>query len=204
MVCSNFWKLDKVDKIVTSLIFIIFTVNCVFKTFVFASDVPSDYYEISQTVVANNTFINGIGTVNTSALGATVYKVDLLNGANYILLHGGKYFSYVLSNDEFESTSFFEGVSLIDNGDSSEIYIYNNGDFDYLYLSYYSDNNVNVYTNANGMVSAISDLTNFVSSDNLWEIFNKAIPYISIVVLVGFGVFIIFKLIKKISKGRAF
>lgn len=54
-----------------------------------------------------------------------------------------------------------------------------------------------------GMTNAISTLSTTVSSDALWGVFNTAIPYIGVVVLVGFGFYLVRKMIKGVAKGKA-
>lgn len=51
--------------------------------------------------------------------------------------------------------------------------------------------------------NAIETLSTTVSSDALWGVFANAVPYIGVVVLVGFGFYLIRRMIKGVSKGRA-
>ncbi len=53
------------------------------------------------------------------------------------------------------------------------------------------------------MANAIGKLATTVSADSLWGVFGDAIPYISVVVLVGFGFYLIKRMIKGLSKGKA-
>lgn len=53
------------------------------------------------------------------------------------------------------------------------------------------------------MSNAVSTLATTVSADSLWAVFADAIPYISVVVLVGFGFYLIRRMIKGLSKGKA-
>lgn len=53
-----------------------------------------------------------------------------------------------------------------------------------------------------GMNSTISDLVDNVGFNSIWNIFDISINYIVIVVVFALGCFIIFKLIKKVSKGK--
>lgn len=53
------------------------------------------------------------------------------------------------------------------------------------------------------MSNAISTLSTTVSSDALWGVFGSAVPYIGVVVLVGFGFFLVRRMIKGVSKGKA-
>ena len=54
----------------------------------------------------------------------------------------------------------------------------------------------------NGMANAINTLQTTVSSDALWGVFNTAIPYIGVVVLVSLGFYFIRRMIKGVSKGK--
>lgn len=52
------------------------------------------------------------------------------------------------------------------------------------------------------MENAVSNLATTVSADALWGVFADAIPYISVVVLVAFGFYLIRRMIKGVSKGK--
>lgn len=54
-----------------------------------------------------------------------------------------------------------------------------------------------------GMSNTVSSLASTVSADALWGVFGDAIPYISVVVLAGFGFYLIRRMIKGLSKGKA-
>lgn len=56
---------------------------------------------------------------------------------------------------------------------------------------------------ASGMTNAISTLSTTVSADALWGVFANAVPYIGVVVLVGFGFYLVRRMIKGVSKGKA-
>ncbi len=56
---------------------------------------------------------------------------------------------------------------------------------------------------ATGMKAAITTLTSSVSAEALWGVFNEAIPYIAVVVVVGFGFYLVRRMIKGVSKGKA-
>lgn len=53
------------------------------------------------------------------------------------------------------------------------------------------------------MENAISSLSTTVSSNALWGVFANTVPYIGVVVLVGFGFYLIRRMIKGVSKGKA-
>ena len=53
------------------------------------------------------------------------------------------------------------------------------------------------------MANAVSTLSTTVSAESLWGVFTDALPFVGVCVLVGFGFYIIRKLIKGASKGKA-
>lgn len=53
------------------------------------------------------------------------------------------------------------------------------------------------------MTNAVSTLATTVSADALWGVFADAIPYISVVVLVAFGFYLVRRMIKGVSRGKA-
>ena len=61
----------------------------------------------------------------------------------------------------------------------------------------------NVVEGGSAMGDAVSTLASTVTADSLWGVFADAIPYIAIVVVVAFGFFLIRRMIKGLSKGKA-
>lgn len=53
------------------------------------------------------------------------------------------------------------------------------------------------------MENAVAKLSSTVTADALWGVFADAIPYISVVVLVAFGFYLVRRMIKGVSKGKA-
>lgn len=53
------------------------------------------------------------------------------------------------------------------------------------------------------MENTVSTLATTVSGDALWGVFNNAMPYIAVVVLASFGLYIVRKMIKGLAKGKA-
>lgn len=47
------------------------------------------------------------------------------------------------------------------------------------------------------MNTAVETLASTVSGDALWGVFNTAVPYIAVVVLAGFGFYLVRKMIKR-------
>lgn len=53
------------------------------------------------------------------------------------------------------------------------------------------------------MEAAVNTLATTVTADSLWGVFADAVPYVSIVVLVAFGFYLIRRMLKGLSKGKA-
>lgn len=53
------------------------------------------------------------------------------------------------------------------------------------------------------MANAVSTLSTTVNAASLWGVFTDAIPFVSVVVLVGLGFYLVRKMIKGVSKGKA-
>lgn len=53
------------------------------------------------------------------------------------------------------------------------------------------------------MSNAVNTLASTVTADALWGVFADAVPYISVVVLVAFGFYLVRRMIKGVSKGKA-
>lgn len=194
--------MDFYDKLITAIVCVIVTFICVFNTFSFAetSEIPSDFYEVSQELFLTDFSFNLQGELYEQ-LYSSIYRVTLKKGSNYILLSSLHYFGYAFSNiDDLTSSDSLEDVSL--SSSDSLVYVYNNGDYKYLYLTYYSDNDVTVYSNANNFIDVVNSLSECVGIDNIWETFEISLPYVGVVVLSGFGFYLIFHNIKELSKGR--
>lgn len=53
------------------------------------------------------------------------------------------------------------------------------------------------------MSAAMNTLSSTVTADSLWSVFATAVPYIAIVVVVAFGFYLVRRMIKGLSKGKA-
>lgn len=53
------------------------------------------------------------------------------------------------------------------------------------------------------MENAVNTLSTTVNATSLWGVFNDAVPFISVVVLVGLGFYLVRRMIKGVSKGKA-
>lgn len=193
--------MDFYNKLVISITLVIVTVFCVFDNLVLATEnigeIPQGYYKLEQQLKFSNFSLKNNSLVATPY--SNVYEVKLKKGANYILIPN-KYFCFVTFTNE-ELTSDITGLT-VSKLSAGQYYFYNDNTFDFLYISYYTDNTVDVYTNASGMSDAISNLSSIISSNDLWSVFEKSVPYIAVVVLSSFGFYLIIHNIIELSKGR--
>lgn len=173
------------------IFFAVFSIILSFCFSAFAVDtaIPEGYYQIQPSLYLKNALIKN-NKVNSVQF-ANVYRYKLVVGGNYIMISSPYSFQYCLSSSDLKVGDDVSEMSSASPG--SLVYIYNSGEFEYLYISYYVDNKVTLYSNANGMNMALSNLIEDVSVDSLWGIFQFAIPYVLVVVLVALGIYLIVK-----------
>lgn len=53
------------------------------------------------------------------------------------------------------------------------------------------------------MENTVTALATTVNANSLWGVFNDAIPFISVVVLVGFGFYLVRRMINGLNRGKA-
>lgn len=89
--------------------------------------------------------------------------------------------------------------SVINSGTTLDLY----PTHQYIYFDFSRTTDVTITrTPLTSMNSAVNSLVDNVGVNNLWNIFDSSINYIVIVVLFAFGCFLIFTIIRKISKGK--
>lgn len=205
---TSFWALDKWDKIGISIIlitFAIFSISSCFAT------------SLSGWVENNLSFQNGVLVSSSNYKG---WYIKLEEYSNYTFTAVENFFP---SNPGFDvvinlvkcSSEPSEGVSaeLITSVSLKydETINFNlttqKGDywllvtFDGAYFNLATIDSFTLVKNQS-MSSAIQVLANNLTPSDLWDKFKIAVPYISVVVLVSFGFFLIFHIVRNISKGR--
>ena len=53
------------------------------------------------------------------------------------------------------------------------------------------------------MANAVSTLSTTITADSLWGVFTDALPFMAVVVVVAFGFYLVRRMIKGLSKGKA-
>lgn len=203
------WSVDKID-----LVFIVFLLIISLSFVTFA--VESVEYVTHDDFVLNT--YGGLQPMNNYR----VFSADLVPGRNYTLdiffNYGDSNYSpnqvvYGFSNDSFASGMVLDDYTVIRSewgstysvdfvADSTKIYFFI-GASSYN-ASSFSPSYINLVNNSDGFSSAIDELYTQVSPVSLWEQFEFSLPFVLVVVLFGFGVFLIFGLIRKNSKGKMF
>lgn len=192
---KSHFKLDFIDKIIISVVFIIGAILCPF--YAYASEVE----EIPFTVLP------GVGmNVNYDFFVTSNYSIG------YIQVEPG--YSYIVSNNSSTSNKVIGFSSSVPEVNSSvnvigrllagDNYSFTGSDYGFLYfdLYSYSDSVSITRTKLFGMEEFIDNLTFYNGLENLWNVFISIIPYIFVVLLVCIGLLFIRRLAIYLSKGK--
>lgn len=195
------YKLDKIDKIVISIIFILGAVFSFLNCLVFATDIPEGYYFVPPSGVVNVTFNwSNDHLFGYSGTSSTYYSLD---NAEYIIINGDTRSFQFCFTKEFPANNvpIFGMKNLNLNG--SEVINVRDTDYKYLLVTNtVSSSDFSVYKYSTGLSGVSNQLADEIGPGALWDIFDTSIPYILVVVLVGFGIYLIFRMIKGLSKGK--
>lgn len=193
------FKFDKLDKIVIALTFILVTIFSIFNCFCFASEnIDLEYY---YNIIADDTTNTFVSSSDGSCIGFFAEK-----GYRYTIKAVDDFsFSRIIVSSSSEPAI---GVSL----DVLFITLLNSGD----YFSYSANEDVYITISKNvasnklvverellsGLDKTIEKLVDNVGLQSLWSVFNTSVPYVLVVVVVAFGIYLIFRMIKGLSKGK--
>lgn len=202
---DNFWKLDKWDKIGIASLIVFFTIFVVLNSFCFAS------YEFTGDLVGAG-FFNSNGDI-TFGDGWRIYRYKAID-CDYILLKVAYSSSFnttnvnVIFGDDLVDSKIINATGYHQLSGVSGEYTYKFPyiERDYIYVCCYTPQSVDItlYTDdfSSGFGYASAYLGTSLSISAIWSVFNKSIPYILVVVLVSFGIYLITHAIREISKGR--
>lgn len=189
---DNSWKLDKWDKIGIASLIVFFTIFVVLNTFSFGAKNVS-LIRIDGLGLSGN-------TLKSTANRTGVY-FSVVEGATYTISNNatGQPVLCFLNEIPSEGVQIIPGVVRL-NGSytfvakSSYNYIYVQGDIDSF--------NISVTQDSTSMKISLLKLSSSLSFSDLWGVFRNCIPYVLVVVLVSFGIYLISHAIREISKGR--
>lgn len=191
------YRLDFLDKLVIAITCVIVTFICVFNTFCFADE------NVSLNV------LSGIATGSTDAV--TSFYSSANGSITYFFAEKGYSYTIVPVNNSYDRPSVVSSSVPAVGVPFERLYTWqsNNDTFSFSPSS-------DCYVSINGTVTswtvtktqilgfdnAISSLVENVGISSIWDTFSISLPYVSVVVLAGFGFYLIFHNIKELSKGR--
>lgn len=188
--------MDFYDKLLTSIVCVIVTFICIFNTFSFGS---SELQKLDGAVLSFSGSI--ISSQNNSVYyfeldNDYIYNIDFYNCSN---------FRYAFSNSVELGSTIFDFHDL-GNLDSYHLSI-DPSSYSYLYFDFSnadSDSfNYNISKSYKYDFSfVINSLVEKVGINNIFDTFEISLPYVFVVVISGFGFYLIFHNIKELSKGR--
>lgn len=193
--------MDFYDKLITSIVLIVVTFLCVFNTFCFAD---SEFF-LEPTLVPDVSFYQ---TIHSAEGIESVVFFPLDHNTDYSFKttfiqpqwEGGLYLSYSLD----------DGTRTLSLLDRIESFDFNSKDYNYFAVSskHINDIDLSVFSlsyvvPSSGISTAVDSLVQNVGITNIWDTFELSLPYVLIVVVVGFGFYMILSLVRKLQKGKA-
>lgn len=192
MACSNFWKLDKIDKIVISIVFIIVSL-----------------ISFAQCFAVENVdilIIDGLGIESSTGLitssGSSVGYFNIEPGYIYHITNGlvNSPKVYGFSNSIIELSDYVFDVSTLPGRDSVDITY---SQYQYLYFNIYGGSAVTVTREKlPGLEGSVDLLVSNVGPGALWGIFEISLPYVLVVIILALGFYFIRRMAKWISRGK--
>lgn len=185
------FRLDKYDKYFVCLLLIfmvIFNINSVFAI------------EINQIVG-----VSAFGTIHDVAEASIIYYYPVKQNEQFSVETTEEFnqnFASVLFSTNLDSGTVTTNYGDLLNG-KVELVIPEDG---YLIVSTsaYATSNMFKFSNlSESLDGAVNGLVNNVGFNQIWGVFDNGINFIGVVVLVGFGLFLVALLIKKVSKGKS-
>ncbi len=188
--------MDLYDKIVISVTLVIMTILCVFNNFCYA--VEDVGYEVVSNIEINPS-LNFFRPFTGSSTG----YFPLEKGYIYKFIPKNSSVHLAVSSKVPEAYSNYNYIKKLEVGESYSYISSSSSDFLYFSFSWAGGDFEITRELIPGMSGSIALLSSTLNPDSLWGVFGSSIPYVCIVVLVGFGFYLIFRIIKGVSKGRA-
>lgn len=160
----------------------------------------ADAEEVTFSTVSNLIILN-----NTNA-----FTTNTSNSVGYFQLEKGYKYTITNNSSNFRALAISSDIPVL-NGTytylytlpSEDSYNYVATNNDYLYFDFSNSTNVVITREKlDSMNSAVGDLVSNVGTNQIWQVFESAIPYISAVAIFVFGFVIITYLYLKLSNGK--
>lgn len=195
-------KLDKYDRMFIAFMFVIVTFVSIGKCFA-VEDIPEDYNLIPKNILISDAYV--IGNNITSTANANIYYIDISNFDSVLYFNTKALKYFVTDSIDYNIGDTITSSVYIIEANNDGIYIDTSSLSEkYIVFSFYVDNVVEVYgKNYSGMTDGVTGLVDNVGFNQLWGVFENGVDFIGVVVLVAFGLFLVFLLIKKITKGKS-
>lgn len=172
--------------------------------FALITRVFADYEDLTPTLV-NDLSINQNGNFFISNPGRYVGYIQLEKGYKYRLFNNNQTssLSVAVSSAVPSLNGTYEYLTFL-GGQQEYFYIPTNNEYLYIDFSQNVSNTAMTVSREKltDMGGAVQELASVVGPSAIWDIFDISINYIVIVVLFAFGAFLIFTIIRKISKGK--
>lgn len=198
MVCSNFWRLDKFDKIIIALVFFVGAFSSILGNLCFASS------PVSVNIVKNLNFsgdsFNYSDTESTGYFKLVVghkYRLNITSGSLRKFYYSEVTPSEGVSGELAFSVRINEPIEFV--ASSPNLFVSSvtgslNPSFNFIQVE---DLTV-------GYDAVITDLFYNVGMLQLWSVFETSIPWVLVVVLFIFGWWFFTHWVKELGKGREF
>lgn len=193
----DLFKLDKYDKYFVAFILVIITLFNIGQCF--AVEEEDVDFSIVQGIWSNSN--QNYFSVNTDIRQG---YVQLEKGYIYTFHNlGSTDSSFCFCNDAPAVNVVYYNYTSVTGGNDYSFVV--NDDFNYLVFSVNNPNTNRILTRHKiaSQENAVDDLVNNVGVNQLWGVFEGGINFVGVIVLVAFGLFLVFLLIKKLSKGKA-
>lgn len=193
-------KLDKYDRMFIAFMFIIVTVVSICNT-VRASETE----DVEFTTVTGMAFDSNTNHFVTGISGRTTGYFQLEKGYVYYIHNNStdtEQYTFLATSNELPANNVpLTNIGRIYGG---ETYSYLATDTGYLYFAFSNSYQMSVTREkVEGQEGAINELVENVGVSQLWGVFESGIDFVGVIVLCAFGFFLVFLLIKKITKGKS-
>lgn len=199
----DLFKLDKYDKYFIAFILVIITLFNIGQCFA-----AEEWEEVETTTVqginvsSNSNYFysspnNIIRYFNIET--GYIYKIEVIKDLSSS--------RYLVGSSELPALNVPYNLLTSDLQHLGDTYTFIANGSNYAFLSYSPNADSSGITVSRqkiaGQSSAINDLVDNVGVNQLWGVFEGGIDFVGVIVLVAFGLFLVFLLIKKLSKGKA-